>query len=372
MAEERLQKILARAGIASRRNAEALISAGRVSVDGRKVTELGAKADPRASRIEVDGRRLVAEPLVYVVLHKPRAVVSTLSDPEGRRTVADLVRDVPARVAPVGRLDYHTSGALLMTNDGEFASRIAHPRLGAPKVYVAKVKGEVKDADLERWTESITIEGRATRPAEVTRLRYEGDKTWLEITLREGRNRQVRRLGERSGFPVMRLARLSHAGISSEGLRPGEWRYLTSDELTDLKQAFGVPHRVRAAPAPPIAKGRPQLRQRAVKGAGAKPGRAPQGVRSTHPAPVGRPGRGAQGARSTHPAPVGRPGRAAQGARSTHPAPVGRPGRAPQATRAGRPPPVARSARSGQKQQPPAGEARGRSSAKARARTNRR
>src|SRR5687767_9264400 len=118
MAEERLQKILARAGIASRRRAEELISAGRVSVDGHRVTELGAKADPRRSRIDVDGRRLVAEPLVYVVLHKPRAVVSTLSDPEGRSTVADLVRAVPARVSPVGRLDYHTSGALLMTNDG--------------------------------------------------------------------------------------------------------------------------------------------------------------------------------------------------------------------------------------------------------------
>jgi 23S rRNA pseudouridine2605 synthase len=248
MAEERLQKVLARAGVASRRAAEALMRAGRVKVDGRVVSELGSRVDPERARVELDGRRLVSEPFVYIVLHKPRGVVSTLHDPEGRRTIADLVRGAGARVAPIGRLDYHTSGALLCTNDGEFAQAIAHPKQGAEKEYVVKVKGIVDDAALARWRERITIDGRLTRPAEVARLRVEGDKSWLSVTLREGRNRQVRKMGEATGFPVMRLVRLAHAGVTTEGLRPGEWRYLSLDELVALKKRYGVPRKVRAAP----------------------------------------------------------------------------------------------------------------------------
>jgi len=252
MTEERLQKIISRAGITSRRKAEALILAGRVSVDGHIVRELGTRADAWRARIEIDGRRLVAEPLVYLVLHKPRGVVCTLSDPEGRPTVGDLVKDLGTRVAPVGRLDYHTSGALLLTNDGDFASALSHPRHAAPKVYVAKVKGRIGDTELERWKQSIVIEGRATEPAEVVRLRSEGDKTWLRITLREGKNRQVRRLGEAAGFPIMRLARLSQAGIDTEGLLPGQWRQLGGEELATLKRTFGVPRRPRAADTLPM------------------------------------------------------------------------------------------------------------------------
>jgi 23S rRNA pseudouridine2605 synthase len=246
MSDERLQKILARAGLASRRHAEELIRAGRVRVGGRVVTELGVRADPFRDRIEVDGKKIVPEPPAYLVLHKPRGVVSTLRDPEGRRTVAELVQGVRVRVVPVGRLDYHTSGVLLLTNDGEFASALSHPRGGVSKVYVAKVAGIVDDSGLERLRKSIVIEGRPTQPASVKRLRTEGDKTWLEITLREGRNRQVRRLGEASGFPVMRLARVAYAGIGSEGLRPGQWRHLTPDELSEIKKLHGVPRRVRA------------------------------------------------------------------------------------------------------------------------------
>ena len=201
--------------------------------------------------MEVDGRRIVAEPLVYVALHKPRAVMCTLNDPEGRPTVADYVRRIGVRVYPVGRLDFHTSGVLLLTNDGEFSSVLQHPRKAAPKVYVAKVQGEVSDADLERWSQSIPIDGRLTQPAGVKRLRFAEGKTWLEVTLREGRNRQVRRLGEYTGFEVMRLSRQSYAGVGVEGLRPGQWRFLTADELTELKQQYGVPRRVRAAPPPP-------------------------------------------------------------------------------------------------------------------------
>ncbi len=243
---ERLQKVLAQAGIASRRAAEEIILAGRVRVDGKIVRELGTQVDPRTNRVEVDGNKIVAEKLIYIVLHKPRGVVCTLSDPEGRPTILELLKDAGARVVPVGRLDFHTSGALICTNDGEFAQALAHPTKKVPKVYVAKVKGAVDDEALDKFSERIVIDGRPTQPAQVKRLRFEGDKTWLEITLREGRNRQVRRLGEATGFPVMRLARVSHAGVSSEELRPGQWRPLSVEELVELKREFGVPKKVRA------------------------------------------------------------------------------------------------------------------------------
>lgn len=244
---ERLQKVLARAGIASRRAAEALIVAGRVRVDGRIVTELGVRVSARA-RVELDGRKLVAEHFVYILLHKPRSVVCTLKDPEGRPNVGEYLRDVGARVSPVGRLDFHTSGALLCTNDGEFASKLAHPRSHVEKDYVAKVRGVLDQASLARFSESIEIDGRKTRPADVTLLRVEGDKSWIGVKLEEGKNRQVRRLGEHAGFLVMRLVRVSQAGVSAEGLRPGEWRHLTLDELAKLQEAYGVPRRVRPPP----------------------------------------------------------------------------------------------------------------------------
>jgi 23S rRNA pseudouridine2605 synthase len=238
---ERLQRLLARAGLASRRGAEDLIRAGRVRVDGRVVVELGTTVDADHQLVELDGRRVVPEALVYLVLNKPCGTVTTLRDPQGRPTVIDAVGAIGVRVVPVGRLDYDTSGVLLLTNDGDLAARLAHPRSGAAKEYRAEVQGTVGVDELERWRRPIEIEGRWTRPAEVRILSRARGRTWLSIVLHEGRNRQVRRLGELAGQPVLRLERVAFAGVRCAGLRPGEWRPLTPAELARLRECFGVP-----------------------------------------------------------------------------------------------------------------------------------
>ncbi len=245
---ERIQKILARGGIASRRAAEQLITEGRVRVNGRVVSELGAKADPRKDKIEVDGKRVVAEHHVYIVLHKPRGVVATMSDPEGRPTVGEILKNVGARVFPVGRLDFATSGVLLATNDGEMADGLLHPKKAVPKTYIVKVKGKMTKENLDQWREGVLLEDGKTLPAEAKVVRFEGDKTWFELTIKEGRNQQIRRMGEATGFPVMRLARLGFAHVTADGLRPGQWRHMTRDELVRMKKTHGVP---KSIPAPP-------------------------------------------------------------------------------------------------------------------------
>jgi 23S rRNA pseudouridine2605 synthase len=244
VAQDRLQKVIAQAGVASRRAAEDLILKGRVRVNGSIVTTLGTKVDPRADKVEVDGRRLVAEAPVYLILNKPRGVVATVSDPEGRTTVRQLLGGVSERVFPVGRLDYHTSGVLLLTNDGEFMDALLHPKRDVPKSYVVKVQGEMKESDRKRWEEGVVIDGEKTRPADVFVIRREKGKTWLEVTLYEGRNQQIRKMGDVTGFMVMRLSRVSFAGVTSEGLRPGEFRHLLPAELIDLRKSFGVPRRL--------------------------------------------------------------------------------------------------------------------------------
>ena len=256
MAIERLQKILARGGFASRRAAERIIAEGRVRVNGRVVTELGSKADPLKDKVEVNGERVVAEHLVYVVLHKPRGVVTTMNDPEGRPSVREILAPIGARVFPVGRLDFATSGVLLATNDGDFAEGLMHPKKAVPKMYVVKVANKMEGKDLDRWREGIKLEDGVTLPAKAKMLRHDGDKTWFELTIREGRNQQIRRMGDASGFPVMRLSRVSFAGITSDDLRPGEWRYLTRDELLSLKQEYGVPKRITVGDARDVPHGR--------------------------------------------------------------------------------------------------------------------
>ncbi|MFO0677697.1 MAG: pseudouridine synthase [Polyangiaceae bacterium] len=267
MTTVRLQKILARGGIASRRAAERYITEGRVRVNGKVVTELGSKADPMADKVELDGRRVVAEQAVYLVMHKPRGVVSTLSDPEGRPTVRTLLQKVPVRVFPVGRLDFATSGVLLATNDGDFSDALLHPRKDVPKTYVVKVQGKMEVADIERWRRGIRLEDGMTKPADAALVRYEGDKTWFTLTIREGRNQQVRRMGEATGFRVMRLSRTQFANVSGEGLKPGEWRYLSRDEMIDLKRSYGVPKKIPG--------GHPEE----VSGRAARPRAEPRGPR---------------------------------------------------------------------------------------------
>jgi 23S rRNA pseudouridine2605 synthase len=246
--KERLQKILAKGGLASRRNAEALITQGRVRVNGKIVTELGSQADARNDKVEVDGKRVVMESRMYFLFHKPRGVVSTLSDPEGRPTITDYLKPIPVRVFAVGRLDFATSGALLLTNDGDFSDTLLHPRKSVPKTYVVKVQGLMKEADIELWRTGVRLEDGVTKPAELKIIRYETDKTWFELTISEGRNQQIRRMGEATQFRVMRLARIAFAGVSSEGLRPGTLRPLTRDELMTLKKSFGVPKKISLAP----------------------------------------------------------------------------------------------------------------------------
>lgn len=241
---ERLQKVLARAGIASRRASEELILAGRVRVNGRVVRELGTKVDSHKDRVEVDGRRLVAEKPVYYVVHKPREMVTTLEDPEGRATIADLLRRIPERVVPVGRLDYHTSGALLVTNDGELIDALLRPRSVVPKVYAVKFQGHLDVSELDALRNGVVLDdGYRTKKAEAFVLREERSHTWVQLTLTEGKNRQVHRMGDGIGHRVMRLARQSFAGISIEGLRPGEYRELTREEVQQLKKKHLTPYR---------------------------------------------------------------------------------------------------------------------------------
>jgi pseudouridine synthase len=236
----RLQKLLAQAGVASRRAAEKLIADGCVSVNGRVVREMGVKADPAVDDIRVDGRRLKErERLRYILLYKPAGVVTTRSDPQRRRTVIDLLAGVREHVYPVGRLDYDTEGLLLLTNDGELAAALTHPRHGVERVYEAHVAGMPDDEALERLRRGIPLDGRRTLPAHVTVLnrgRRARDAVLL-ITIREGRNRQVRRMCEAIGHPVGKLRRVRIGPVADRRLRPGQWRELTAGEVASLAGA---------------------------------------------------------------------------------------------------------------------------------------
>jgi len=242
MAAERLQKIIAAAGIASRRKAEELISSGRVAVNGRTVTELGTKADPEQDHIRVNGKLLHGpERSVYLLLNKPKGYVTTVSDPEGRPTVMSLLRGIKARVYPVGRLDYASEGLLLLTNDGALAQQLMKAASHVPKTYLIKVSGQPSEEALAKVRSGVSIEinkGRRikTAPAKIRIIR-EADNPWYEITLIEGRNRQLRRMFEQVGHHVEKIKRVRYGPLQLD-VSPGEYRHLTFQEVARLKSAI--------------------------------------------------------------------------------------------------------------------------------------
>jgi 23S rRNA pseudouridine2605 synthase len=259
---DRLQKIIAHAGVASRRKAEELIVAGRVTVNGKVVTELGSRADARHDHIRIDGKPLAGpEQPLYLMFNKPRGVVSTLSDPEGRPTVADFIRGARQRLYPVGRLDYHSEGLLLLTNDGELAHRVMHASSELPKTYWAKVAGRPEERQLEKLRAGIYLEGRRTAPAKIRWLaahagekrgmkRTSDENPWLEIVLIEGRQNQIRRMFQSVGHPVEKLKRIRIGPLELGRLAPGELREMSSAEMAKLRRAAtSGPAKPKKAPA---------------------------------------------------------------------------------------------------------------------------
>lgn len=240
--KDRLQKILARAGYGSRRACERMIEAGRVTVDGRVAT-LGDQADPDAQRIVVDGVVIPApQPRVYIKVYKPRGYITTTQDPQGRKTVLDLIslprskRGEPMRLYPVGRLDADSEGLLLLTNDGPLTQRLTHPKYEHPRVYRVLVEGTPDAATLERWQKGITLDGRPSRFDKVAIERQRQDDCWLLVTIHEGRKHLVRRIVAALGHPAKRLIRVEMGPLHLGDLKPGKWRYLTTEEVNALTQ----------------------------------------------------------------------------------------------------------------------------------------
>jgi len=238
---ERLQKFIAQAGIASRRHAEKLIQEGRVKVNGKVVTEMGTKVHPLKDRVSVDGKSLKLDTKkYYVLLNKPRGYVTTMDDPQGRKTVAELVKGVPVRLHPIGRLDYDTEGLLLMTNDGDLTYALTHPKHEIRKIYTARVAGIPQPADLALLAGGVELVDGLTAPAEVAMIDVIDGNAILEIVIHEGRNRQVRRMCEKIGHPVVRLKRKGLAFLTLDKVARGRCRHLTGREITALKRLAGL------------------------------------------------------------------------------------------------------------------------------------
>jgi 23S rRNA pseudouridine2605 synthase len=243
MAEERLQKILSQAGVASRRQAEQIIQEGRVTVNGATITELGSKADLERDHIKVDGR-LIRPPkrLIYIALNKPNNTVTTVSDPQQRATVMELLHGVKERVYPVGRLDYHSEGLLLLTNDGDLANAIMSAATHLPKTYVVKVNGSLTTEQEEQFRRGVPLSGRRTMPAGLKAL-SEATNPWYEVRLYEGRNNQIRLMFKHFGRLVEKLRRVRIGPLELGPLKPGQFRYLTDEEVRKLKRAAQTPAR---------------------------------------------------------------------------------------------------------------------------------
>jgi 23S rRNA pseudouridine2605 synthase len=235
--EIRLQKLIAGTGLASRRKAEILISAGRVTVNGRVVTELGTKVDPNRDHVKVDGKHLSsAQPYVYLMLNKPKHVMSTLDDPGGRPTVKDYLRGVSVRVFPVGRLDFDSEGLMLLTNNGDLAQALLHPRYHVPKTYLIKVKGVLTDEEIRTLERGVNLDDGMTSPAHVKKVKKVEQNSWLELTIREGRKHQVKRMLDAVGHPVLRLMRVKMGPLVLGDLEPGEFRFLEDREANALRE----------------------------------------------------------------------------------------------------------------------------------------
>jgi len=237
MSAERLQKILSQAGVASRRHAEQMIVGGRVTVNGAVVTELGSKADLASDHIKVDGRLLhLPKRLVYIALHKPNNTVTTVSDPQQRATVMELLRGVKERVYPVGRLDYHSEGLLLLTNDGEMANAIMSAATHLPKTYLVKVNGALTTEQEEQFRRGVPLSGQRTLPAGL-KVIHDAENPWYEVRLFEGRNNQIRLMFKHFGRLVEKLKRVRIGPLELGPLKPGEFRHLTAEEVGKLQRA---------------------------------------------------------------------------------------------------------------------------------------
>jgi len=242
--EKRLQKVLSELGIASRRKAEELILQGSVTVNGRIAT-VGMKADSERDHIKVGGKlvagpRLGGVPKVYLMFNKPKGVVTTLSDPEGRPSVKDYLKQIRYRLFPVGRLDFDSEGLLLLTNDGDFANAVMHPSREIPKTYLVKVKGEIEEEKLEKLRRGVKLEDGMTLPARAKKVRKSENNSWIEMTIYEGRKRQIRRMVEKVGHLVLKLKRVSINGLRLKNLGSGELRPLTDEELQTIKKELGI------------------------------------------------------------------------------------------------------------------------------------
>ncbi len=275
MQPERLQKIIAHAGFASRREAETMIREGRVTVNGQVVTALGSKAVAERDHIKVDGK-LILEPENhrYILLYKPKEVMTTVEDPQGRKTVIDLIRGIRERIYPVGRLDFHSEGLVLLTNDGELAFKVSHPKHGSVKTYHVKVRGVPLERLVDKLQRGITLDGKRTLPCDIARLKTTGrtedeGNSWFEVKLREGRTQQIRKMFQAVGHPVAKLRRVAIGPIADPKLTPGVWRELTPKEvklLATQQEAVPQTRKVRPAtrkPTPPTRK--PAAAPKAVK-----------------------------------------------------------------------------------------------------------
>ncbi|GEK88084.1 pseudouridine synthase [Alkalibacterium putridalgicola] len=234
---ERLQKVMAHAGIASRRGSEKLIKEGRVQVNGKVVTEMGLNVS-HADTIAVDGVPITKEEKLYFILNKPRGVISSADDPKGRKTVVDFFSHVDQRVYPVGRLDYDTTGVLLLTNDGELTNQLTHPKYGIEKTYIAKVEGLIHKSSISKLEKGLEIDGYKTRPAKarIIDIDIKKNKSMVELTIHEGKNHQVKKMLKAVGHPVEKLNRDRYGFLTTEGLQSGEWRELKTFEVNKLKQ----------------------------------------------------------------------------------------------------------------------------------------